>query len=1060
MVQISLTLWSTTCILLIKPILCDISEGQGLGKTATKGNSFTETTNPLLLTLSSIPDLDVTIGELRDENDRVVDSYPFISASGIEASFVSEEKAKESFMSLKKSEEAASLDNIAKERPTWLLFHLKEAAITHHVLKNVSLPQYNEFIETSKNPEQQQAGPQPQLSERRLCTSTPLHRDDPLADLAPADLQRVDAMRFEQFSKLKDKFEAGGHTLGYFDALEWMACPALGHAFMAKYMELASDFEVTSSPGDTDPRGQDLVKKWMEKAEVLRNLQQLVRGRRAFVTSSPIIGAVWILKASATQALRGMHRLHVPANGVFGLLGLCAKKCHRLFSQGLNEFRNRPPKESRLADSLRLFLYHHQHIIRTTEASLERLLAGLILRTSDVCKGTGEDVACSQASQFLSAPVDPEDPQFSVPENLQNFASTPAPNKERTGHPPLLHRSKKGKQKELWLLEFFTNTDAQMGRGLLALRAMKNLEIAIQWLSFDHAGTTASTSVHGSALNPYLVCQTLWTRARELQAGSEAFTKKVEEWQDGGDKLGAVFLSLLQSQPKWGIPEAYAPLTSACMQTAGFLHSIVEDYDEKVSLLRSIGRTALRTGAAIFKRLINRKHRIARYPRTWVDLEVAMQPASAATLADYRGSLQIIYNLAAQFRKRFLAPTVMAPIFLKQIVAILLGFWAQRFKPTFSFAIGQISSARKTFLLSAVLHEKGLVGFAVDLVMEAAGKIPGARAIDIGRVSYVGNYDFHLTGAVVALSKRGRLQLAEANLEDFFIELAAASDDPVDVIRMAVDLANTLLALRESQKGARVLSGLGLMQTEAAIRYHCSGIRTYLINVAKADLVKETPETYQDYLNALFGTVQVARISQVELNSRKSLVNPAAQLHLSCPFMSNYIDADKRKERQGIIFHASIGGQGSRAHLWHKITKTKVAFVPLFTPIAAAAWLSEKVGKIVSKKRFEKLHIGPATPQRTTAPIDPKLMYLFAESREFRGGLFTHPVSYFQSTGTPLGAQGQVLDGQDFIPREQLSGELVVNAGNVLITYTTLKRLGYHGGMVVSERGHSLSEEV
>lgn len=72
--------------------------------------------------------------------------------------------------------------------------------------------------------------------------------------------------------------------------------------------------------------------------------------------------------------------------------------------------------------------------------------------------------------------------------------------------------------------------------------------------------------------------------------------------------------------------------------------------------------------------------------------------------------------------------------------------------------------------------------------------------MDFGRVSYVGNYEFQLGGALVALAKRGRVKLTESSLEDFFIELAAESDDPVDAIRMAVDLANTLLALRESQK--------------------------------------------------------------------------------------------------------------------------------------------------------------------------------------------------------------------------------------------------------------------
>lgn len=75
-----------------------------------------------------------------------------------------------------------------------------------------------------------------------------------------------------------------------------------------------------------------------------------------------------------------------------------------------------------------------------------------------------------------------------------------------------------------------------------------------------------------------------------------------------------------------------------------------------------------------------------------------------------------------------------------------------------------------------------------------------SEALDIGRVSYVGNYEFQLAGAVVALAKRDRLQLKKSYLEDFFTELSATSGDPIDVIRMAVDLANTLLAIRDGHK--------------------------------------------------------------------------------------------------------------------------------------------------------------------------------------------------------------------------------------------------------------------
>lgn len=123
-------------------------------------------------------------------------------------------------------------------------------------------------------------------------------------------------------------------------------------------------------------------------------------------------------------------------------------------------------------------------------------------------------------------------------------------------------RPQQQKQTKFELLHSFVQSEGGLGKGLSALRAIDAYEEAVNWLSLVQEDITSL-----KISNPYLVCQTLWTRVRELQAGREAYTKKVEKWNDGGDRIGAVFFSLLHSNAKWGIPDAYAPLTSACMQT-------------------------------------------------------------------------------------------------------------------------------------------------------------------------------------------------------------------------------------------------------------------------------------------------------------------------------------------------------------------------------------------------------------------------------------------------------------------------------------------------------------
>lgn len=126
---------------------------------------------------------------------------------------------------------------------------------------------------------------------------------------------------------LKDKIDAGGHTIGYYDALEWMACPTLARMFMARYMDEAKDFEVAPSKSaaprrrrvmtcpsrgvlgmrvgvvipwaatsnfmgtrrehlnlrageaETVLRGQALVRKWIQEPAVRRILQDLLSKR-------------------------------------------------------------------------------------------------------------------------------------------------------------------------------------------------------------------------------------------------------------------------------------------------------------------------------------------------------------------------------------------------------------------------------------------------------------------------------------------------------------------------------------------------------------------------------------------------------------------------------------------------------------------------------------------------------------------------------------------------------------------------------------------------------------
>ncbi|OEH79964.1 hypothetical protein cyc_01613 [Cyclospora cayetanensis] len=859
---------------------------------------------PLILSVSTSPDIGVATGILRDDSNNLVDAYPFLSTSVIESFFASEGTVQENITALRKSEESMTLDSLVNQAPNWLLFRVKETFITQDVLERVSTPQIRELWELKKERDKLLFALPGETVYTHVCGPLPWQSpkvEDNGFRLSPEDRDRVAEQRLK-LCKLN-------YQLG---------------------CQLAIGNEPT-------PRYHTELKAWIEKPSVQKMVEE------------------WIMT--------------------------------------------------------RLFSLHHQRLLQLAEASLERLLAVVALQSSDACKAAGNSVICRQEAQLTSSTVDPDDPRFDVPEDLQLLASLPKAKGSKQGPWSLLHLPKKGNPQEPWTLDAFVKETNHLGRGLLALKALQTYEASVQYVGKGHQSDKATP-------NAYLLCQTLWTRARELHAGSQAFANEVESWRRGGDELGSVLLALLQSNPMWGLPNIYAPLTSACMQAAGVLHSIIEEYNNKVGIFKRIGASAVHVGVALVKRLMGKKHRIARKPSTWPDLERLMQHAWVVSLGSYRGALEVIYSLATEFRKTFLAPNVVAPFSLKLMTGGMLALWSQRHAQEFSFDNRQISAARKTFLLAALLHEKGHIGYAVDLVMEVADKLLGVRSVDFGRVSYLGNFELQLNGAVSALSKRGQVHLTRQHLEDLFIELSAGAEDPVDVIRMAVDLANTLLATKNVHKGARVLTGAVFMQTEASVRFHCIGIQRYLTEIIRKDLVKETPESVKAYLNALFATLQVAKISEVNQTIKATLAKNGAQLDISCPFMNTFIDEEKTKERQTMISMAAIGAQWSGTHILREIVTSELAFISPSNPIAARASIAKKL----------------------RPSIDPKLHYLFAET------------SYFSSIEIPRELQGKlkhaayVLDGRDFVTREQIVLDPIVNIGHLSVTYRTLKKLGYHGG--------------
>ncbi|EPT26276.1 hypothetical protein TGME49_309530 [Toxoplasma gondii ME49] len=134
------------------------------------------------------------------------------------------------------------------------------------------------------------------------------------------------------------------------------------------------------------------------------------------------------------------------------------------------------------------------------------------------------------------------------------------------------------------------------------------------------------------------------------------------------------------------------------------------------------------------------------------------------------------------------------------------------------------------------------------------------------------------------------------------------------------------------------------MQTEASVRYHCAHIRDRVAQHLVARLQKlGDPEIYQATISEYLSTVQMGRLAVV---TGKTF----ADLTIVCPFMSTYLKEDvvAREQRDLAIYALSKLTLGK--DILRRIMRTKLAFVPVFTPIAGVAWIGR--GNRIARRKL------------------------------------------------------------------------------------------------------------
>ncbi|PHJ18207.1 transmembrane protein, partial [Cystoisospora suis] len=870
---------------------------------------------------------------------------------------------------------------------------------------------------------------------------------------------------------------------GYFDAVSGLACRVAVEDFTAAYSKVRYALESQGREEAVHYQTTPWVDQILSTGKVARKLTVLRNQGFLFITETRLMNIIYHIKAITSRLLTGWaaQRLHVKQAERYGYSMLCRTECHKEILKQLQRVTEASATVRRALDTdlLSLFLFHWTRVIQATEASLERVMAAVLLRFYHACGSKGGKLSCNKADADRLG-MDPS--VFTgTPESLNGLIQIKARHFLRTvqalcirqataAHGAIVVGSafESDAMKCCWSLQDWTNGGSALprasSRGQLEIwrdlfgppPSLSPGRDALEFLEITSALVNSLLNPQSAmpGNNSYLLSQTLWIQARELQSGLAGFSLRKNS--RAVERLAPLLYWLSRGTPEPGLKDQYSPLTSVTLQAVAYLHSYVEGFAR--SMPKRVGRRLGRGIANVALRLIGRRQRTRSTINSWKDILTATQLLPRLDLTKYRGAMAELSRFATEFRQKFLGQL---PVSVSATLMVVTALWIQQHeKSDFSFANTKLARAKIFLWLMAFLHPKGHVGVATDSVLAVLER--HRRPVDemnVGFAAFVGDSRGNLP-RLNSRTNSGRVKLTPAGLEAFFTVLSAATTNPMDVIRMGVDLATTLdvqLTQASKQKSSPrkrkvLLDPLTFLQTEASIRFHCANIRHKLAQELVGTLRNiRDPEAFQGSLNEYMARIQVARIA---IRVGRSFED----ISIVCPFMPTYLNEGLLATEQRNLYIYAISRQTTKSVFLHRIIHTKLAFVPVFTPIATVAWIAKgvkgaraRLSKLSSMFRrttaeARRLRQIPTPPAGQT--LSPDLRVLFSESRVYVNGLYTSG-SNLANVRAPdeIGSDSDdyAFTGELFVPKKELEGsEVLIRLGNIWATFHALKKLGYH----------------
>ncbi|CAX64131.1 rhoptry neck protein 5 [Plasmodium falciparum NF54] len=402
----------------------------------------------------------------------------------------------------------------------------------------------------------------------------------------------------------------------------------------------------------------------------------------------------------------------------------------------------------------------------------------------------------------------------------------------------------------------------------------------------------------------YETTKDLWNQIQNMYSASYGFvqSKKIKTNKFVGSKIRNVGFLLrwfnYNKTPSKNINflvNNFSPLVSISLQLVFFITTMIEQYES--SFLGNFS-SALKKIFTLGKS--------GRNPRNYNDLVNFSEVDYLLRTSKANNVQRIIMQIIRMLKKKFLSSSY-TPTLLAQYMSIFLSLWVFEGENNISLQNPNISRFKKIFFLTYFVHEKGPVEKAVDIIYNKCRM--KTDKIVLGCIhDYGGREKKKLLGLISRKCKPTKISIRKRSIRKILNKLMSSLNDPVDILRIAVDTATRCDHFNRSKNIDNVKTKKNkinyeiFVKSELSIRYICADVTKNVVkkiirDVSRLKNMREAQNVIDNGLNS----VQYLKI--------RNYRDKESSFTILCPFMEGNDKNIRELERTQIslFIHKNIG---------------------------------------------------------------------------------------------------------------------------------------------------------